>query len=297
MQNYQISLIEQISDEIKAKMESGYKEDAHNHGIDVNYKPFVLVIKDDRGEFIGVLKAYTVFAEIYIHDLWVDEKYQHQGYGRQLIQELEYRYKDSGLNNINTVTCEFQAPAFYKKCGYTLEYVRKNTINPKLNLYFFVKFFDDINKTKASSGATNIEYMDEITDELIEILEVGLTKYEIKQGIDVNYKAFALILMDDNKEVIGVLSALHSYSSIFIEDIWVDSRYQRQGYGKQLIQKLEDLFKGQGFYNINLITSKFQAPEFYKKCGFTLEFVRKDNYNSKLDNYTFVKFFDAETIS
>jgi ribosomal protein S18 acetylase RimI-like enzyme len=294
MKNFKIVYVDQISEATQTKMEAGFKEYEDSHGIQVNYKPFALVIKDDQGAFIGILQAYTAFAEIYIHELWVDDQYRHQGYGRQLMQELEYRYRDHGLNNINTVSCEFQAPDFYKKCGYSLEYVRKNTINPKLNLYFFVKFFDDINKTKTSADRGNIEYIDEITDELTKSLEVGLTKHEVKHGIDVNYKAFALILMDDHKDVIGVLRAFHSYSSIYIDDIWVDSRYRHKGYGRQLIQKVENLFKGQGFDNINLVTSEFQAPEFYKKCGFTLEFVRKNNQNAKFNKYIFVKFFEHE---
>lgn len=42
---------------------------------------------------------------------------------------------------------------------------------------------------------------------------------------------------------------------------------------------------------MNLSTYGFQAPEFYKKCGFTLEFIREDKKNPKLTKYFFVKFF------
>ncbi|MDR1254909.1 MAG: GNAT family N-acetyltransferase [Puniceicoccales bacterium] len=50
---------------------------------------------------------------------------------------------------------------------------------------------------------------------------------------------------------------------------------QKKGYGRKLLQELELQFEGKGFWNINLCTSEFQAPEFYKKCGFELEFIRK----------------------
>ena len=39
-------------------------------------------------------------------------------------------------------------------------------------------------------------------------------------------------------------------------------------------------------------TYELQAPEFYKKLGFELEFVRRNNYNSKLNKYYYVKYFD-----
>lgn len=34
-------------------------------------------------------------------------------------------------------------PEFYKKCGYEVEFVRKNKEEPKLTKYFLVKYFND----------------------------------------------------------------------------------------------------------------------------------------------------------
>ena len=59
---------------------------------------------------------------------------------------MEDKFENEGYNNINLSTSEFQAPTFYEKCGYKLEFVRKNKINPKLTKYFFVKFFDNPNQ-------------------------------------------------------------------------------------------------------------------------------------------------------
>ena len=47
------------------------------------------------------------------------------------------------LKNINLTTYDFQAPDFYKKCGYEVEFVRKNKEEPKLTKYFLVKYFND----------------------------------------------------------------------------------------------------------------------------------------------------------
>ena len=33
-------------------------------------------------------------------------------------------------------------------------------------------------------------------------------------------------------------------------------------------------------------------PEFYKKCGFIVEFVRENKFNSKLTKTFFVKYFE-----
>ena len=58
-----------------------------------------------------------------------------------LMDAVEDYYRDSGFNNINTCTNGFQAPKFYEKCGFELEFVRKNKTNPKLDKYFYVKYF------------------------------------------------------------------------------------------------------------------------------------------------------------
>ena len=112
-----------------------------SHGIDVNYKQFALVMRNDAGQIIGVLSAYTAFSEIYIDDIWVDSSHRHQGHGRALISELESMFEGKGFNNINLVTSAFQAPVFYEKCGFTAEFHRENKHHPKLSKTFFVKFF------------------------------------------------------------------------------------------------------------------------------------------------------------
>ena len=121
-----------------------------------------------------------------------------------------------------------------------------------------------------------------------------LVSYETSHGVDVNYKRFALVLSDDQNTTLGVLNAFTAFAEIYIDDMWVDSHYRGKGYGRKLIQALEDYFKGKGFNNINLVTNQFQAPEFYKKCGFELEFIRKNIKNSKLTKFFFIKYFCDE---
>ncbi len=143
MKNLKISLVKQISEATEARMAQGMTEYALSHGINVDWKPFALELVNERNETIGVLEAFSSYSSIYINELWVDKAYRGKGYGTQLIAELERLYKNKGFNNINTVSCAFQAPDFYKKCGFTAEFVRENIQNPKLSMTFFVKFFED----------------------------------------------------------------------------------------------------------------------------------------------------------
>jgi len=150
-----IKFLDILPETIENKMRNSYVEYETSHGIDVNYKPFNLVLYDDKNHTIGCLSAYTAFAEIYVDDLWVDSAYRHKGYGTKLLQELENHFEGKGFNNINLVTSNFQAPEFYKKCGYEIEFIRENVHNPKLTKTGFIKYFKNKNQTQGILKATS----------------------------------------------------------------------------------------------------------------------------------------------
>ena len=140
----------------------------------------------------------------------------------------------------------------------------------------------------------NIEFVDQLPDKIEEEMRDDLVEYESSHGVDVNYKKFAMVLADETGNTLGVVNAFTAFSEVYVDDMWIHSSYRRKGYGRKLLQALEDHFEGKGFNNINLVTSAFNAPEFYKKCGFTEEFVRVNKVNPKLTKTFFVKYFKNE---
>ncbi len=140
MNSLQISYTENLSEDASNKMNKGHEKYERDNGIEINYKRFAFVLANANGDVFGVLNAYTAYAEIYIEDLWVDEAVRGMGYGKQLVQALEQHFVGSGYNNINLVTNEFQAPDFYKKCGYEVEFIRVNKDNNNFTKTFFIKY-------------------------------------------------------------------------------------------------------------------------------------------------------------
>ncbi len=141
---------------------------------------------------------------------------------------------------------------------------------------------------------TTIKFVDQLCQADEEKMRKDLVSYESNHGVDVNHKQFALVLVDNQNNTIGVLNAFTAFAEIYVCDFWVDRPHRGKGYGTQLLKTLQDRFQGKGFNNINLVTNQFQAPEFYKKCGFELEFIRKNIKNPKLTKFIFVKYFDDE---
>lgn len=131
----------------------------------------------------------------------------------------------------------------------------------------------------------------EINEELDEILEREYTKEENKHNINYNYNPFCFVAYEDDI-ILGLISGYSYYEEVYIDDLVVVSEFRGNNIGTRLVQTVEENFKGKGFNNINLCTNGFQAPKFYEKCGYKLEFVRKNVKNSNLDKYFYVKFFN-----
>lgn len=135
-----------------------------------------------------------------------------------------------------------------------------------------------------------IEYKKNLDEKLYKMIDREFNKYAIKNGLKCNYKSFAFVVKDKNK-MIGIITGNSYYKEIHIGDLIILEEYRGKNIGKQLMQKVEEYYKDKGFENMNLTTYGFQAPEFYKKCGFEIEYIRRNKENSKLDKYFMVKYF------
>lgn len=129
----------------------------------------------------------------------------------------------------------------------------------------------------------DFEKIDKIADKL-------LTEYDTENEVKYNFKSFAFVAKMNN-ETVGYLTGFSYYSEVTINNLVVLKNFRGKGIGSELIKHVEKYFAGKNFNNINLVTNEFQAPEFYKKCGFKLEFVRENKDNPKLTKYFFVKYF------
>lgn len=127
------------SQEIGNIIDSEFNKYADQNGVICNYKSFVFAAKEDE-KIIGIITGHSFYKEVHISDLIVYEQFRNKHIGSKLVQEVENYHKDKHFDNINLTTYAFQAPDFYKKCGYTVEYIRENKENPKLSKYFLIKY-------------------------------------------------------------------------------------------------------------------------------------------------------------
>ena len=132
-----------------------------------------------------------------------------------------------------------------------------------------------------------IKRIDEIDDIVGEFINQAFSDYAIKCDVDLNFEEYCFVAENEG-EVVGAITGRAYYNEVHIGDLIVDEKHRRLKVGSKLVAAVEEAYAGKGYDKITLTTFGFQAPEFYKKLGYTLEFVREDK-DSKLSKYFYIK--------
>lgn len=135
----------------------------------------------------------------------------------------------------------------------------------------------------------NIEYSEKF-DDIYSLIDTEFSKFADKNGVVCDYTSFGFIAKEDNK-IVGVIRGRSSYNEVHISDLIILEQYRNSHIGTRLVEAVEKYCADNGFESITLSTYDFQAPEFYKKCGFEVEFIRENKKNPKLTKYFLIKHF------
>jgi GNAT superfamily N-acetyltransferase len=83
-------------------------------------------------------------------------------------------------------------------------------------------------------------------------------------------RLFAFFLRDERQEIVAGISGWTWAQACEIRQLWVHPSLQGRGHGRALLDSAEGEARGRGCRVILLSTYSFQAPGFYRKCGFEL---------------------------
>ena len=136
-ENIQIEGVDPFEKSLGNWIDRTFDAFAEQNGEVCNYTPFAFAAKND-GEVVGVIKGHSFYREVHISELIVAQDCRGQGIGSRLLSVVKTFFQGKGYDNLNLTTYRFQAPEFYQKCGFTLEYIRENPDYPSLAKYFFV---------------------------------------------------------------------------------------------------------------------------------------------------------------
>ncbi|MBR3635452.1 MAG: GNAT family N-acetyltransferase [Lachnospiraceae bacterium] len=130
--------------------------------------------------------------------------------------------------------------------------------------------------------------MEDDNERVNDFINEAFTDYAIKNEVALNFEEYCFIAEDDTGRVIGSITGRAYYNEVHIGDLIIDKDHRRLNLGSELVKTVEQAYENKGYDKITLTTFGFQAPEFYKKLGYQLEFVREDK-NPKLCKYFYCK--------
>ena len=128
-----------------------------------------------------------------------------------------------------------------------------------------------------------IRRVEEDDPKIGEFINKEFTDYATKNEVTLGYDEFCFVEEEDGK-ILGVITGRAYYNEVHIGDLIVDKDCRKSGLGTRLVKAVEDYYSGKCYDIITLTTFGFQAPEFYKKLGYKVEFVR-ENKDPKLSKY------------
>jgi len=101
---------------------------------------FAFFIRNDQREIVAGLSGWTWAHACEIQTLWVQASWRGQGLGRRLLESAEREAQVRGCEVILISSYSFQAPTFYEKFGYKLEW-QLNDFPPGHQHCYLVKRF------------------------------------------------------------------------------------------------------------------------------------------------------------
>ncbi|MDT6922478.1 GNAT family N-acetyltransferase [Pseudomonas atacamensis] len=114
-----------------------------------------------------------------------------------------------------------------------------------------------------------IELTQNPTEEQRQAILQPLIEYNDAQTGGSKSEPFALMVKDENGEILGGLYGRMIFRWMFIELLSVPEQGRGQGIGSKLMAQAEALAREKNCYGLWLDTFDFQAPEFYRKLGFS----------------------------
>ncbi len=124
-----------------------------------------------------------------------------------------------------------------------------------------------------------------LTPELKQQIMDGFAKHSIAQtGIDGLKEEVVLFEIREGKNLIGCVALQIFWGQLHIKYLFVEEAYRAQGFAKALMEHAFEFGRLKGCNFSFVETMNFQAPNFYQKLGFKIDFIR-DRYAKETSFY------------
>lgn len=113
---------------------------------------------------------------------------------------------------------------------------------------------------------------DYILDRLVEYNLGQVPKTQESDFVNIYKK----IVNEKGEIIAGCLAKMYCWNVIYVDILWIDEAYRKQGLGSRLLKEIEQIAVEEGCHLIHLDTFDFQAKDFYIKHGYEVFGVLED---------------------
>ncbi|UCE11685.1 MAG: GNAT family N-acetyltransferase [Candidatus Thorarchaeota archaeon] len=129
------------------------------------------------------------------------------------------------------------------------------------------------------------------TEDDTKAVQKGLVDYNKTHpggDLDIPTPDISLVLKEKDSTVVGGVITSMLTGVMHLEVLWVDDKHRRQGYGRDLVLRAEEIGKAKGYKTSQTWTFSFQAPDFYQSIGYEVLGVF-DGYVDGITEYVLMK--------
>ena len=246
--------------------------------VDADEEEFVLRVENENGEIIGgcIAEAYEYhWARVLLEELWVDERYRHQGIGSMIIREVERIAGEKGCRVVTLGTVSYMARPFYEKHGYTVFTTLKRA-NGYID-YSLVKYLDKDTPDYIPTNNSGTRFKVSLgTEEDAEAIDKGLDRYnEVYEPEYENVGFYRKLADKDGRFAAGVIADVKKDADGFVDALFVEEPLRHRGLGSYLLKEAEQFAKENGASMIKTTAGDWNV-DFFKKNGYLLRGEIKD---------------------
>lgn len=123
---------------------------------------------------------------------------------------------------------------------------------------------------QATQDRFSVEVAAEIKPQEMHVIVKGLTAYNASKANGDMPQYLMITVRDQEQNVVGGLVGASYLGWVQVQAVWLDDSLRGQGYGKDLMRKVEEEALRRACPRIFLETLSFQALGFYEKLGYTI---------------------------
>ncbi len=214
----------------------------------------VFKIEDEERKVIGgcVVNVHE-WGRAVLAQLWVDERYRHQGLGSMLIRAAENAAREKNCYYLCLGTTDYMARPLYEKHGFRVFTVNRDIpmghVSWSLSKRLDKGIPDYIPKNNTAAERYKVEPG---SKEDAEIIDKGLDAFcvDVVQDKHAYIPLSRKLVNKDGNLIAAVISGVDGDDTADIDGIWVDERHRRQGLGTYLLGEIEREAKESGAYVI-----------------------------------------------